>query len=357
MRLRKRARGSLSATAAKDSSSDGSWKKECQGEGTDNERGGRDLPSVAAVRAHYGEKAAPVLQAITEYLLQETPGDIETAVLSYLTRSSSHTAQSTSDTKLRKETLLCELTGLPAQMKARAVSSRKIAYYTKDVCDALKRKGKLRGWDVVSIDAVFPASCDKHLFSRDSGAESDKLVVTGSCQASKAVLDQCERPATPPYKGFEVTLPGQSYHAVLSIGKEALQRRGDSPRVLSFKPQSTGSSHDNSNAGYKDASLLRKRRLASIKQRQRENTHGIDNKLHPRKRKELNQKRKKDILLGKLQECYHLQQLPAPLGLASVTIDVLEQHFRKVSMRQLPRSKHSENARRLAAATQLLSKK
>ena len=276
------------------------------------------------------EGPGKILGLLVEALAKDQPGPSRKDVLSYMKSfieemlaEEDAAAQEEKDTP-GVEAPPCWLTGLPSEFKVRFppkgdAAEGEVRFYTEDSFSALKRKGKLRGCEWCLISEDFPAIEEL----------PEVTYFTSEEEARKFRAEMEERPVTPPKKGFKMTGPGQNTH------NEYVGPSADAPSFVKFEARALGGSETSSSAITEEE---RKAKIAEAAGKRSENAVmpdassaqlGCDRLLGASKLRELNEKQRKNELLGKIRAHYERVGECEPFGLAAADIGVIEAHYEK----------------------------
>jgi hypothetical protein len=307
-----------------------------------------EFVDVESTRLYMAEKVDPVLQDLIAKLAVSRPAEVLGFIRDYaaeraLNEEGEGTAASPNNTARTDETAskssipLCCVSGFPAECKVRDRDNN-ISYYTKDHCDALRRKGRLRWSDAVALDEDFPVREEESETTNEGNAPSDELGLCGDGTAlPRERLD--ERPVTPPRKGFTMTQPGMNF-------KDGGGPSGGAPagpaKYVSYKPQALGALPEEAgddNAGVEMGEDEKRERATRAAERRQQAAPklGSEHLFSKEKREEMNQKRKRDDMLGVIAAYYGAMGGSAPFGLAAASDETLQKHFAKCQQATLNR--------------------
>jgi len=244
------------------------------------------------------EHAEPIVTAMVQRLAVEQPENVLEFIKQF------------AEDMLLKTPKLCSVTGSTADMKVKNPSTGEMTYYALDIFDALKRKHKMRGMQFALINEPFP---------KDEVPEWMESIDPNANLGNNPVEDQ---PVTPPRRsGFEMTRPGENYH--------------DGPKTspvnvgpVNFQARALGTE---SEEGKKLSELGKEGSAAAAAERRIAVMEEKDN-LTQEQREQLKVKRKRDVLVGKIQAHYAGIGGVAPLGLAASSIEVLQKHMQKLEI-------------------------
>mmetsp|Transcript_10966 Transcript_10966/g.17967 ORF Transcript_10966/g.17967 Transcript_10966/m.17967 type:complete len:359 (+) Transcript_10966:137-1213(+) len=276
---------------------------------------------VHTAREYMKETANVVVEKLVRELAINQPAD----VLEYL----GEFVKREIERREREKNPVCCVSGTPAEVKVKVPGTNDIEFYARDIFDALKRKNKLRGAVWVEIDQDFPEE-DTKTDGWVPGELDPEFKARLEKEDIKTFDELASRPVTPPKRGFEMTRPGENYHneraGPINVGP------------VKFEARALGSVSEGEEKDGRTAALdAAAKRLAE--------QHASDN-LSEEQRKELQIKRKKDALVGKIKAHYATMGGTEPLGLAASSIETLQKHLSKLKNRiDAGRSERVEHAR------------